>query len=572
MYQRLGTLTKKWAIPAIMLLLVAVLLAGCGGGSQGTQEGTQENAQESSQEGSQAAVSQERIVRSTASDVPNIDPGVGSDYASSIAFANLYDTLVFPEHDGSLSPWLATDWETSDDGLTWTFNLRPGVKFHNGDELTAEDVAFSMQRLLTMGEGYGYLFTDVVQEAKALDTYKVQFTLKKKFGPFLSTLVRLYVLNKDQVMANIQPGPYGDMGDYGKEWLITHDAGSGPYMVTELKKQEYMYAVKFDDFWGGWEEDAPEAIKIIGTTAGPTVRTLMTRRELEQSDQWQTEEALKALDEIPGVAINSAFTGSMLNIMLNTKIAPTDDVHFRRALAYAFDYQTVVDKLFPGCKKAQGPVPFYIPGFNPDLMQYERNLEKAKEELAKSKYADKLDEYPIDIVWIAQVPDEEKIALLFQANAEEIGIKVNIVKTPWLSFVDQVATPENTPHASIVFVSPHYNEAGSMLETRYHSKSTGTWEQAEWLKDPEIDAAIEDALSTIDQEERFAKYRAIQEKIVELAPTIWVFDQAEKRAYQEDYLYWPGVELTKAGKPVSAVMGYNFYYHDYKVFPEKMPK
>ena len=550
---------KALLLGAIIVVALGLLLAGCGGGSQETPDENQ----------GADTTPQEKIIRISASDVPNIDPGVGNDYVSSTAMCNLYDTLVFPEADGSLSPWLATDWTHSEDGLTWTFNLRQGVKFHNGDELTAEDVAFSMERLVTMGEGYGYLFTGVIDQVNEIDDYQVEFKLKKPFGPFLSTLVRLYILNKDQVMANIQDGSYGEYGDYGKEWLTTNDAGSGPYTVKEMKKQEHLYAVKFPDFWGGWDPDAPDAIKLIGTTETATVRTLMNNGELEISDQWQTEEALKALDQIPGVSIDAAFTGSILNIMLNTQKAPTDDIHFRKALAYVFDYDTVVDKLFPGSLKAQGPVPFNIPGFNAELPQYERNLEKAKEELAKSKYADQLDQYPIDLVWIANVPDEEKVALLLQANAEEIGITVNVIKTPWLSFIDQVSTKENTPHASVVFVSAHYNEAGSILSSRYHSSSTGTWEQAEWLENAEIDQAIEEAIATVDDNERYAKYQEIQKQIVDLCPTIWVFDQAEKRAYREDYIYWPGAELTKAGKSVNAVMGYNFYFRDYKVFPDK---
>jgi peptide/nickel transport system substrate-binding protein len=555
---------KKLIFFAMCIMALGLLLAGCGGGGETKTEGNTDTGAETTPK--------EKIIRVTASDVPNIDPGVGNDYVSSNALCNVYDTLVFPKDDGSIVPWIATDWETSEDGLTWTFNLRQGVKFHNGDELKASDVAFSMNRLVTMGEGYGYLFTGVIDKVTALEDYKVEFKLEKAFGPFLSTLCRLYILNEDQVMANKQDGPYGEFGDYGKQWLTTNDAGSGPYMTKEIKKQEYYYAVKFDDFWGGWDPDAPDAIKLIGTTETATVRTLMNNGELEITDQWQTEEALKGLSEIPGVGIDAAFTGSIANIMLNTQKAPTDDVHFRKALAYILDYKTVEEKLFPGSKKAQGPVPFNIPGFNPNLPQYERNVEKAKEELAKSKYANQLDQYPIDLVWIANVPDEEKIALLLQANAEEIGITVNVVKTPWLSFVDQVSTPENTPHASIVFVSPHYNEAGSLLHSRYHSSSTGTWEQAEWLKNPEIDQAIEDAIATIDTNERFAKYQAIQETIVDLCPTLWVFDQAEKRAFRKDYIYWPGNELTKAGKGVNAVMGYNFYFHDFKVFPDKMPK
>ncbi|NLJ99686.1 MAG: ABC transporter substrate-binding protein [Clostridia bacterium] len=538
---------------AISLVLV---LAGCGGG------GEQDKAPGADGGG-------ERIIRISEANVPNIDPGVGSDYSDSIALANIYDTLVFPNHDGTTGPLLAKDWEASDDGLVWTFNLRDDVKFHNGDELTAEDVVFSVERMLALGEGYSYLFTDVLKEVKALDTYQVQFTLEKPFGPFLSTLVRMCVLNKDQVMENIQDGPYGDMGDYGKEWLITNDAGSGPYMVEELKKQEYLRGVKFEDYWGGWDEDAPEAFEILGTTSPSTIRTLMTRKELEITDQWQTKEALAALNDLPGVEINGAFTGTILNIMFNTKKAPTDDIHFRRALSYVFDYATVAEQLFPGSRKARGPISESLPGFNEDLQPLERNLEKAKEELAKSKYADKLDEYSVEAMWMTEVPDEEKVALLLQANAEELGINVDVVKVPWLSYVDQVAAMETTPHAGLVFVSPHYNEAGSILEPRYHSRSTGTWEQGEWLQDPDIDAAIDDAIGTIDTEERLAKYAAIQEQIIELAPTIWSFDQAEERAYQASYIHWPAAEKIKNGEPATAVMGYMYYFREFKVYPDK---
>ncbi len=96
--------------------------------------------------------------------------------------------------------------------------------------------------------------------------------------------------------------------------------------------------------------------------------------------------------------------------------------------------------------------------------------------------------------------------------------------------VDNLAKTETTPNGAIIFVAPHYAEAGSMLESRYNSSSCGTWEQGEWLQNPEIDAMIEDAIATIDQKERFQKYYAIQEKIVELSPTIWILEQAVKQA------------------------------------------
>lgn len=520
------------------------------------------------------AAAKPKVLRFTESWPTYIDPAVGSDYSSSVSLANLYDSLVFPNDDGTVKPWVATKWDISPDGLKYTFTLQKGIKFHNGDELTAEDVVFSMQRILTIGEGYGYLFTTTVDSARAVDPYTVEFTLKKPFGPFVPALVRLYILNKKQVMANIektgQGAKYGDMGDYGKKWLLTHDAGSGPYMVKEFKLEEYLLAEKFPGYWKPIPADAPDSFKFIGTTEATTVRTLMGKKELEISDQWQTSEALDALSKINGVQVASFYAGSVLNVMLHNRKPPTDDINFRKALAYAIDYDTIVSKLFPGSKQAIGPCSFVLPGHDSSLTPYKRDVAKAKEYLAKSKYAAELDKHPLDLVWVSEVPDEEKIALLIQANAAEIGIKVNVIKQPWGSVVESVGKEDTTPTALIIFVAPHYAEAGSMLESRYHSKSAGTWEQTEWLKDPEIDRMIEDAISTADQEQRFAKYKEVQKKLYDLCPSLWLFDQAEKHAYWDQYIDWKAADLAKASGKANPVMGYNFYMPDIKVFPDKM--
>jgi len=516
-----------------------------------------------------------KTIRCTVSGTPNIDPGVGLDYGSSIALANLYDALVFPQEDGTVKPFLAERWETSPDALTYTFHLRKGVKFHGGNELTAADVAFSMQRLKTIGEGYAYLFTDSVKSVEALDPLTVKFALSRPFGPFVQTLVRFYILDKDAVMKNIEKnGKYGEMGDYGKGWLIAHDAGSGPYVAQELKQQGYLAAVRFADYWGGWDKDAPDSFKLIDTTEGATVRTMMGNRELEITDMWQSSENIQAMSKIPGVSIALYSRGSIQNMMMNTKKAPTDDPEFRKALSYLFDYKMIEAKIFPGSRQARGCVSSSTPGYDPDVAQYSLDPAKASEYIQKSKYAAKLDQYPVELLVNTDVADHEKVALSFQAEARKAGIKVNISKAPWISITDRVSTPETTPNMVCIDVPVHYNEAGSMLETRYHSKSVGTWEQAEWLQDKKIDAAIADALSTIDQNARFEKYRKIQKTIVnDICPTVWLVELNDKSAYQSDYVWWPAAEVTEAGQGSRAtLMGYHFYFHDFKIFPEKARK
>jgi peptide/nickel transport system substrate-binding protein len=494
---------------------------------------------------------EKKLLRATFAWPTYIDPAVGSDFSSTSSLVNLYDTLVFPNTEGGVDPWVAESWDVSDDGLTWTFHLKHGVMFHNGSELTASDVAFSMNRMLEIGEGLAYVFLGVVDSAEALDDYTVEFTLAKPTGLFLISLIRLYIVDEEEVMANIvTPGPYGDNGDYGKEYLLTHDAGSGPYTVVEFPLEEYLLMEKYDDWWGEFGENAPDEVKFIATTEAATIRTMMSRQELEISDQWQTVEALQALDELEGVDIVAFPQLTEFYYMVHNRKPPTDDIHFRKAMAYAFDYDAAVGLEWPGTKQSVGPVPSLCAGHNPDVFVYHRDLDKAREELALSKYADQLDQYPVDVHWCTEVPAEEKFALLFQANMAEIGINVNIVSTPWMSMVEEGGSEETSPHIQTTYVSADFPDAGSILKLRYHSDAAPTWSQNEWLLDTTLDGMIDDALATVNEADRYEKYAELQDYIVDLCPSLFLYDQVEKHAVQS-YVDWP-----PARGEVIPVMGY----------------
>lgn len=495
-----------------------------------------------------------RVLRATFSWPNRIDPAVGNDYAGSTSLANLYDTLVFPNAAGGVDPWLAESWDVSEDGLTYTFHLRKGVKFHDGSELKASDVVYSYNRLKTIGEGYAYLATAGVKDVKADDDYTVTFTLEQPTALFLPSLVRLYVASEALVKQNTKAeGPYGENGDYGKEWLQTNDAGSGPYTVKEFPLEQYLLMEKFGDWWGEFNPNAPDEVRFIGTTEAITVRSLMENKELEISDQWQSFEAYQALEKIEGVEIAPLPSMSSFYYMVNTKKPPTDDIHCRKAMAWAFDYDAAVGLEWPGTKQMVGPVPASLAGHDPNIFTFKRDLDKAREELAQCKYANELDQYPVDVSWVAEVPDEEKWALLFQANMAEVGIKVDVVKTPWLSLVENTSKLETAPSIATIYVSSDLPEAGLMLKQRYHSSTTGTWQQNEWLQDEALDKAMDDALATLDEQERFAKYAEIQTQLAELAPSIFIYDQVEKHAYR-DCVDWPAVR-----NETSIVMGYQLF-------------
>ncbi|HYW83263.1 MAG TPA: ABC transporter substrate-binding protein, partial [Spirochaetia bacterium] len=336
----------------------------------------------------------------------------------------------------------------------------------------ASDVMYSFDRLKTIGRGFAYLVTPNVAEVRAPNASTVVFTLKEPSALFLPSLVRLYVAEASLVKKNTKgQGPYGADGDYGTAWLQTHDAGSGPYMVKEFPLEQYLLMARNTQWWGKFNANAPDEVRFIGTTEGVTVRTLMQNKQLEITDQWQSFEAYQALEKIDGIKVAALPSMTSFYYMVNTKKAPTDDLHFRLAMEYAFDYDAAVGLEWPGTKQMVGPVPASLAGHDANVTVFHRDLDKAKAELAQSKYAGSPDQSHVVVQWVSEVPDEEKYALLFQSNMADVGIKVDVVKVPWLSLVQNTSKLESSPNIATIYVSSDLPEAGLMLKQRYSSST-----------------------------------------------------------------------------------------------------
>jgi peptide/nickel transport system substrate-binding protein len=140
---------------------------------------------------------------------------------------------------------------------------------------------------------------------------------------------------------------------------------------------------------------------------------------------------------------------------------------------------------------------------------------------------------------------------------KDIGITVNVVKVPWLSVVSDMGNLTSAPNIVSVFDSANYAEAGALISSRYTSKSTGTWEQNEWLLNSTLDNLVSSALSTTDRAQRLQKYVSIQEQLISSFPSIFVLDQNEQRAYYT-YVDW---YAAKSGQSIP-ILGYNFVCRD----------
>lgn len=474
-------------------------------------------------------MTQQRVLRLDHAAPGQLDPHKANDYVGGVLAFNLYDTLVMPDPRGGVRPHLATRWELSNEGRTYTFTLRTGVRFHDGTVVQADDVVFSYERLMAINQGFAFLFRGWVTSVRAVNPTTVEFNLSAPFAPFLATLVRLPIVNKDLVLRNIRPGDFGARGDYGQAFLSRTSAGSGAYRVASHNPNALTVLQRFEGYFLGFAARAPEIVRIRYSLPSPTLRTLMARGEHEVSSQWHPHDVLRALVARPDIdPITEGGSGSLL-FKLNTQRAPTDDVHFRRAMALVFDYRAlhgtlrIAEGIYTGVP-ARGPLPAGVPGHDATLPFPRRDLAAAREALARSRYANQLHNIVIDKVWVAEVPAQEKWALLFQQNMAELGVRVNITRVPWGTLTERFVRPETTPNVYPLFTGLAYPDPDGLLFIKYHSRSAGTFWSGSWLNDPQVDRLLDEARTITDHARRMELYQQVQRRLVYLQTDIFIAD------------------------------------------------
>lgn len=499
------------------------------------------------------------------------DPHKTSDFSGLTLWNALYDSLTYPAEGGGVQPWLATEWESSSDAKTWTFQLREGVKFHSGRELTAEDVFFSMQRLKALGLGEAYRFEALnLSESEVVNDYTIRFEYNHPRGIVPIDMMYFKVLEKEAIMNNLHSGDFGEYKDYGQEWLLSNDAGSGPYTITDVITEQYVKMKKFDDYWNGLPENAAETLVYSASGETSTVLTEFKKREVEISSVWMPETSISQLEQTEGIEIADIPSGFLL-IKVNTAKKPTDCKYVRKAIGHALNYTKLLEAIHPYDEHATSCISSKSFGYK-DLSNLmpdrDSNIEKAEAALEKSKYYPDIvnnpEDYTIKFAWIKVVPAEEDIALLFADAADKIGLDLEPVKTPWGSYVDQATDPETTPN-----MCPMYNakmaSGGAWLYQRYHSSWAHTYTNSAYLNNTTVDTMLENVLRTGDASERAQLSGELQEIIVRQQAGYWIAEHMYRRAYQAHYVDWPHAR----GEKQKALMGFDVDPRYIEVNPEK---
>ncbi|UUX33514.1 ABC transporter substrate-binding protein [Fundicoccus culcitae] len=459
--------------------------------------------------------------------VGTIDPAKAVDYTEMAAAVNLYDPLFYPEGGGSITPMphLASDYEVSEDGTVYTINLRNDVTFHSGNPLTANDVVYSLERMLAIGQGNSWLWEGLFEENGyvATNDHTVEFTLTRPFAPFIASLTQLFIVDSQLVQANEQDG------DYGQAFLNSNDAGSGPYTLGVWNRESDFNLDWFEDYFLGWEENSVQHATILNVGEEATAKSLLISGQVDHVHGNMNPTAYVEFAQQDNLTVYDAPSATLFEAVMNTQAAPTDDINVRKAIAHAVDYTIVQQQILGNSDAARGPVPISLESNSETATVYDYDLEKAQAYMDQSAYAGQ--EVTVTMMYMADQTDQRQLSQLFTQNLAQIGITVELIPTTWPPFTEAMTSPETTANISVLLDSLAYPHVDSHTFGKYHPSAHGSYRSAAWLDDADVTAKLEEARMAIDFEEQDTLYKEAQDMITELSPSLYLGNLTEKVAH-----------------------------------------
>jgi peptide/nickel transport system substrate-binding protein len=463
-------------------------------------------------------------------DIPaTLDPAQTLDVQATQWALNVYDNLYrYEGNPAEMKPWLATGHTVSGDGLVWEFTLRPGVKFHDGSELTADAVVYTVQRLLAINRAPAAPFKPILKpdSVTASDKYTIRFKLDQPYGPFFAMIPMLAIVNPQAIK------PHEENGDWGAKWLASNDAGSGAY---KFLPESYVPLEKADleinpDHFMGWS-DNPQPVKKIEWRPAKVTSTrvlALLNRTLDMTDSFLPVDQVERIEKSPNAHVAKNVTMRLLVVRMNNTKPPLDNINVRKAFAHAFNYPGFIDEIVKGnAVRDPVPIPNNIWGFPKDVAGYDYDLKRAKDYLAKA--AAEGTPFKRAINMHVQQPLEQTVQAgqLFQSDLATIGIDLKLVNDTFANLTSASAKSETTPDMWIHWVSAYYldpdNWIGQMYDSRYH----GTWKASCWYKNPQVDDLLSKARFTTGQEDRAPLYEEAARLIVADSPDIWIYNMIE---------------------------------------------
>ena len=456
--------------------------------------------------------------------VPIMDPSIKYDASIRTMQQAMYDALLkYVDTPPRVVPWLAESHEVSDDGLTYTFHLVKNAKFHNGDPVDAEAVRWSFERTLTLGKGPAWMLNAFLQaeNISAPDAHTVVFKLDRPFAPFTSFLPWWFVMNPKQVMANEVEG------DMGQKWLIDNEAGSGPYKLKRVEHGNLYELERVQDYWKGHKGELGGIIyKLIRESAAQ--RAALIKGEADLVTGLSPDE-FDQLAKMDGMVTSTEPALTAFGIKFNTQGEKTSDMNLRKAVAHAFDYDALI-AIYNGRAVLQtSPFSDAIKGKITVESMARRDLAKAREYLAKSRYPDGVE---LEYVYVQGLEEERLMGLVLIDNLKELNITVKMVPLTWANMVARGSKVETSPDMMAIFATPVSTDPDAVA-IQYHPSSHGRYYGTHYYDNPEVTKLIEEARFTGDWEKRAPLYAKIQQMIADDQPEIFGMMRERRIVYRD---------------------------------------
>lgn len=493
---------KKLLALFLALVMVGAVLPGCGDGSK--DPGGQGNNGETGE-----PVKGGEITVGIAQDLDDsLDPHQTVAAGTREVLFNIFEGLVKPNSDGEMIPAVAEKYELSEDGTTYTFTLRDGVKFHNGQTVTAEDVVYSINRCAAVPEGQEKPLVaafSAVKSVEALDEKTVTVTIAQRDLEFISYMT-----------AAIIPADYENQD--------TAPVGTGPFRFVSRTPQENFIMERFEDYWG-----APAWLDKV------TYKICENADALVMNLNGSSIDLCAHLTSAQAAQLNSNFKvleGTMnlvQAIYLNNQAKPFDNQLVRQALCYAIDRQGIMDMVADGHGTAVGSsiYPAFTKYFLPELVdKYPHDVAKAKELLAQAGYPDGFD-------MTISVPNNYQphmdTAEVVAEQLREAGIRVTIQPVEWSTWLDTIYNGRQF-QATVVGVDAANMTARAMLErfTSDYAKNFINY------SNPAYDALFQQAINATDEATQTDLYKQMETMLADTAANVYIQDLSDLVAMRQD--------------------------------------
>ena len=436
-----------------------------------------------------------------------VDPHAAGDSASVNVLNEITETLVEYNSEGEIVPLLAKKWERLDD-LTYKFYLRKGVYFHNGEEMTAEDVVFSFKRALSpAGARVQYIMKAVDPEGfEIIDDYTVIIRTKESFSPFISYLpyIGASIINKEYYESEDQK-------------VSMHPVGTGPYKFVEWKHGDKVELERFEDYWGKKPYFENMVIKAMTEANSRAIALETGGVDIAYNI---TSNHVDRIRENPDVELKRRLSTVFTYLGFNCGKPPLDNMKLRKAIDYAIDEKSIVASVFRG-------VGVYTPGpVTPEQNYFlegecKYNPEKAKELLKEIEM-----DSGLKLSLLVNDRDERiDIAQIVQAQLREVGIEVEINVMEWGAFLDATTSGKQEMFISgwgaVGFPDPDNNLYGPIHSSMIPANNFC------FYSDPELDKYLEQSRTLPNGPEREKAVKEAQRLIRERVPYV-TFDNSEQ--------------------------------------------